>query len=77
MNKKARIEELARTIGEDVEFLWLTSQLVTLGDEESSAETSLRHIFAAGDAVTGAATLILAAADGKSAPTAIHEHLYG
>jgi len=41
----------------------------------TSAQTSLRHVFAGGDAVTGAATVILAAGAGKSAAAAIHEDL--
>jgi glutamate synthase (NADPH/NADH) small chain len=45
--------------------------------EDESAQTSLRHVFAGGDAVTGAATVILAAGAGKSAAEAIHEDLCG
>ncbi len=40
--------------------------------EDETAQTSLRHVFAGGDAVTGAATVILAAGAGKSAAAAIH-----
>jgi len=43
--------------------------------EDESAQTSLRHVFAGGDAVTGAATVILAAGAGKDAAAAIHEDL--
>ena len=45
--------------------------------EDETAQTSLRHVFAGGDAVTGAATVILAAGAGKSAATAIHDDLCG
>jgi len=40
--------------------------------EDESAQTSLRHVFAGGDAVTGAASVVLAAGAGKSAAAAIH-----
>ena len=43
--------------------------------EERTAETSRRRVYAGGDAVTGAATVILAAGAGKSAAQAIHEDL--
>ena len=43
--------------------------------EDESAQTSLRRVFAGGDAVTGAATVILAAGAGKSAARTIHEDL--
>ena len=43
--------------------------------EDESAQTSLQHVFAGGDAVTGAATVILAAGAGKSAAQAIHEDI--
>ena len=43
--------------------------------EDETAQTSLRRVFAGGDAVTGAATVILAAGAGKSAAGTIHEEL--
>ena len=43
--------------------------------EDSTAETSRYRVYAGGDAVTGAATVILAAGAGKSAAAAIHEDL--
>ena len=43
--------------------------------EDETAQTSLRRVFAGGDAVTGAATVILAAGAGKSAARTIHEDL--
>ncbi len=43
--------------------------------EDETAQTSLRRVFAGGDAVTGAATVILAAGAGKSAANTIHEEL--
>ncbi len=43
--------------------------------EENTAETSRRRVYAGGDAVTGAATVILAAGAGKSAAQAIHKDL--
>ncbi len=42
---------------------------------DKSSETSRDHVFAGGDAVTGAATVILAAGAGKDAATEIHEDL--
>jgi NADPH-dependent glutamate synthase beta subunit-like oxidoreductase len=58
-----------------VDFHWLTNPVETLGDEEGSAETSLCHVSAGGDAVTGAATVTLAAGAGKNAAQTIHEDL--
>lgn len=43
--------------------------------DEKSGETSRRRVYAGGDAVTGAATVILAAGAGKRAAKAIHEDL--
>ena len=43
--------------------------------EDETAQTSLRRVFAGGDAVTGAATVILAAGAGKSAAQTIHEDI--
>lgn len=45
--------------------------------EDETAQTSLRRVFAGGDAVTGAATVILAAGAGKSAAATIHADLCG
>ena len=42
---------------------------------DESSETSREHVFAGGDAVTGAATVILAAGAGKTAAQEIHEDL--
>jgi glutamate synthase (NADPH/NADH) small chain len=44
---------------------------------DKSSETSRDHVFAGGDAVTGAATVILAAGAGKDAATEIHADLRG
>jgi len=43
--------------------------------EDETAQTSLRRVFAGGDAVTGAATVILAAGAGKSAAGTIHREI--
>ena len=43
--------------------------------EEESMKTSLDGVYAGGDAVTGAATVISAMGAGKSAAKAIHEYL--
>jgi glutamate synthase (NADPH/NADH) small chain len=43
--------------------------------DEKKGETSRRRVYAGGDAVTGAATVILAAGAGKSAAEAIHQDL--
>ncbi len=43
--------------------------------DEDTSQTSRRRVYAGGDAVTGAATVILAAGAGKSAAAAIHEDL--
>ncbi len=45
--------------------------------DHTTAETSRRHVYAGGDAVTGAATVILAAGAGKRAAHGIHEDLAG
>ena len=42
---------------------------------DGTSETSREHVFAGGDAVTGAATVILAAGAGKNAATEIHQDL--
>jgi glutamate synthase (NADPH/NADH) small chain len=42
---------------------------------DGSSETSREHVFAGGDAVTGAATVILAAGAGKDAAVEIHQDL--
>ena len=42
---------------------------------DGSSETSREHVFAGGDAVTGAATVILAAGAGKDAAAEIHQDL--
>jgi glutamate synthase (NADPH/NADH) small chain len=44
---------------------------------DESSETSRDHVFAGGDAVTGAATVILAAGAGKDAAREIHADLSG
>ena len=45
--------------------------------QDPSGATSKRAVWAGGDAVTGAATVILAMGAGKSAAAAIHEYLEG
>jgi glutamate synthase (NADPH/NADH) small chain len=45
--------------------------------EEQTGLTSKARVFAGGDAVTGAATVILAAGAGKRAAQAIHTALSG
>jgi glutamate synthase (NADPH/NADH) small chain len=43
--------------------------------DERQVETSVHRVYAGGDAVTGAATVILAAGAGKRAAEAIHHDL--
>ena len=43
--------------------------------EEATGATSKEGVYAGGDAVTGAATVILAMGAGKAAATGIHEFL--
>lgn len=43
--------------------------------EETTMETTMKNVYAGGDAVTGAATVILAMGAGKKAAAAIHERL--
>ena len=43
--------------------------------DEESGETSIVGVYAGGDVVTGAATVILAMGAGKKAAAAIHEYL--
>jgi glutamate synthase (NADPH/NADH) small chain len=45
--------------------------------EEATMETSKPRVYAGGDVVTGAATVILAMGAGKKAAAAIHETLQG
>ena len=45
--------------------------------DEATMETSREYVYAGGDAVTGAATVILAMGAGKTAAKAIHEKLSG
>jgi glutamate synthase (NADPH/NADH) small chain len=45
--------------------------------DEESGQTSRPRVYAGGDVVTGAATVILAAGAGKSAARAIHCDLRG
>ena len=45
--------------------------------EEENGATSKPGVFAGGDAVTGAATVILAMGAGKAAAKGIHEYLSG
>jgi glutamate synthase (NADPH/NADH) small chain len=45
--------------------------------DERQVETSVHRVYAGGDAVTGAATVILAAGAGKRAAEAIHADLSG
>ena len=47
-----------------------------VADEETGL-TSRENVYAGGDAVTGAATVILAMGAGKNAAAAIHEKLSG
>jgi glutamate synthase (NADPH) small chain len=53
----------------------LTNRNGCLVADEQTGLTSKAHVFAGGDAVTGAATVILAAGAGKRAAQAIHEAL--
>ena len=43
--------------------------------EETNGQTSKNGVFAGGDAVTGAATVILAMEAGKAGAKGIHEYL--
>ena len=45
--------------------------------DEETGETSRKGVFAGGDIVTGAATVILAMGAGKKAARAIHTYLMG
>ena len=45
--------------------------------KEETGETSRKNVYAGGDAVTGAATVILAMGAGKTAAAAIDERLQG
>jgi glutamate synthase (NADPH/NADH) small chain len=47
----------------------------TIVADEQTMQTSKRGVFAGGDIVTGAATVILAMGQGKIAARAIHEYL--
>ena len=45
--------------------------------DEDNGQTSKEGVFAGGDAVTGAATVILAMGAGKAAAKGIHEYITG
>ena len=45
--------------------------------DEETGKTSRPHVYAGGDTVTGAATVILAMGAGKTAAKSIHEELSG
>jgi len=45
--------------------------------DEATGQTSLENVFSGGDAVTGAATVILAMGAGKKSAAAIDEYLRG
>ena len=52
-----------------------TSKKGTFVINEETCETSMKGVFAGGDAARGAATVILAIGDGKVAAAGIHKHL--
>ena len=47
------------------------------GEKEENGQTSKKAVFAGGDAVTGAATVILAMGAGKAAAKGIDDYLNG
>ena len=69
----ARKEEVHHAMEEEVEFKLLTNPVRVIGDEKG--KTTHEGVFAGGDAVTGAATVILAMGAGKTAATAIDEYI--
>ena len=61
-------------ISSTTEGLEINRRKCIIADEENGA-TSKAAVFAGGDAVTGAATVILAMGAGKAAAKGIHEYL--
>ena len=61
-------------ISSTTEGLEINRRKCIVADEENGA-TSKAAVFAGGDAVTGAATVILAMGAGKAAAKGIHEYL--
>lgn len=57
------------------EFLTLLGPSGCLVVNEDTLETTRDNVYAGGDAVTGAATVILAMGAGKQAAASIHERL--
>ena len=66
------IDSLAVGVTEDK-----TVSRMTIVAEADSGQTSRAGVFAGGDAVTGAATVILAMEAGKHGAKGIHEYLNG
>ena len=66
---------IAGTYRDDIEYTSSAKQTVAV--EEETGRPSRDHVYAGGDAVTGAATVILAMGAGKTAAAAIDEWLSG
>jgi glutamate synthase (NADPH/NADH) small chain len=54
-----------------------TTKWGTIVVDESSMQTSVPGVFAGGDIVSGAATVILAMGQGRIAASSIHKYLNG
>ena len=70
----ARLPYLPQTEA-DVKAMLARIGVNKLEDLYSDVPAQFLHIFAGGDAVTGAATVILAMGAGRKAAAAIHEYL--
>ena len=66
------VEEVKRLATKHAFVTPYTSNLVV---EEATGRANCRGVFAGGDIVTGAATVILAAGAGRTAANAIHEYV--
>ena len=79
----ARREEVHHAKEEGIRFEFLTNPVEILSDEKGNVRgircirmvTTHPGVFAGGDAVTGAATVILAMGAGRKAAAAIHSYI--
>ena len=69
----ARREEYHHARAEGIDFQFLTTPIEIIGNE--NGRTNIKDIFAGGDIVTGAATVISAMCSGRKAGKAIDEYL--
>ena len=75
-NNKGKVAELDRILNPlGITAVSAKSEGISLDDVEETGKTTKEGVYAGGDAVTGAATVILAMGAGKGAAKAIDEYL--